>query len=111
MSCAVNEVWMNANVVAHILHCLGMLTSNVDTTTPIPSHVEHRCSQSKCTVVLPDGYKYKICQMCHDISKHSAQKKQKRNTNDTPNEEGSIKYILISSDTESTSGDNKVSAI
>ena len=102
---------MNANAVAHILHCIGMPTSNVDTTTPIPPHVERRCSQSKCTVVLPDGYKYKTCQKCRDISKHSAQRKQKRHTNDTPNEEGSIEYILISSDTESMSGDNKVSAI
>ena len=40
------------------------------------------CTQSKCKAALPDGYKYKTCEKCWNISKLSMQKKRKRDKAD-----------------------------
>ena len=40
------------------------------------------CTQSKCKAALSDGYKYKTCEKCRNISKLSMQKKRKRDKAD-----------------------------
>ena len=49
--------------------------------SPTVSELQY-CTQSKCKAALPDGYKYKTCEKCQNISKLGMQKKEKQDKAD-----------------------------
>ena len=57
----------------------------------------NQCTQSKCKAALPDGYQYKTCEKCRNISKLCMQKKRKR---DKADEGPSNSNLEEDSDTE-----------